>query len=229
MAKISKMIDDLTGKTEEEMRLKEQLSFLQKMASAKSETFENRLKLMLSNKEAVGALEIVGDKAFEYYSGQHVNISQQCDDAIAGAVDEFFKGGKGVKAGFQKLVKQGLSGLIGNTSIGETEEKMFFVFPENYSIVRVDVMAYKYTFSSKGVLANNVENVFVYTMAKSIVDHKKVGIDFLMHAVVDMLRGDSDEDPSLEQMMPFIQNLQMCWKLLDEGAVSGSASDLMRR
>ena len=229
MAKISKMIDDLTGKTEEEMRLKEQLSFLQKMASAKSETFENRLKLMLSNKEAVGALEIVGDKAFEYYSGQHVNISQQCDDAIAGAVDEFFKGGKGVKAGFQKLVKQGLSGLIGNTSIGETEEKMFFVFPENYSIVRVDVMAYKYTFSSKGVLANNVENVFVYTMAKSIVDHKKVGIDFLMHAVVDMLRGDSDEDPSLEQMMPFIQNLQMCWKLLDEGAVSGSVSELLRR
>ena len=158
-----------------------------------------------------------------------MNISQQCDDAIAGAVDEFFKGGKGVKAGFQKLVKQGLSGLIGNTSIGETEEKMFFVFPENYSIVRVDVMAYKYTFSSKGVLANNVENVFVSTMAKSIVDHKKVGIDFLMHAVVDMLRGDSDEDPSLEQMMPFIQNLQMCWKLLDEVAVSGSASDLMRR
>ncbi|QOS67053.1 hypothetical protein GS424_010905 [Eggerthella guodeyinii] len=228
MAKIGKMIDDLTGKSEEEIRMKEQFSFLQKMASAKSETFENRLKLMLSNKETAGALEIVGDKAFEYHNSQHVNISQQCDDAITGAVDEFFKGGKGVKAGFQKLVKQGLSGLIGNTSIGETEEKMFFVFPENYSIVRVDVMAYKYTFSSKGVLANNVENVFVYTMAKSIVDHKKVGVDFLMHAVVDMLWGDSDEGPSLDQVMPFIQNLQMCWKLLDEGAVSASASDLLR-
>ena len=56
------------------------------------------------------------------------------------------------------------------------------MFPENYSIVRVDVKAYKYTFSTKGVLAKDVENVFVYTMAKSIVDHKKVGIDYL-HAL----------------------------------------------
>lgn len=228
MAKIGKMIDDLTGKSEEEIRMKEQFSFLQKMARAKSQVFENDLKLMLTNKEAIGALEIVGDKAFEYHNSQHVNISQQCDEAILEAVDEFFKGKSGIKAGFQKLVKQGLSGLIGNTSIGETEEKMFFVFPESYSIVRVDVMAYKYTFSSKGVLAKDVENVFVYTMAKSIVDHTKVGVDYLMHSVVDMLRGDSDEDPSLDEVMPFIQSLQMCWKMLDAGAVSSGPANQLR-
>ena len=214
------LIYDLTGKTEEEIRMREQYSFLQKMASAKSETFENRLKLMLSNKESVGELEIVGDKAFEYHNGQHVNISRTCDDAIMGVIDEYFKGGKEIKADFQKLVKQGLSGLIRDTSIGETEEKLVFVYPENYSIVRVDVMAYKYTFSSKGVLAKDVENLFVYTMAKSIVDHRKVGIDFLMHAVVDMMRGGFDEEPSLDEVMPLIKGLQMCWKLLDAGPVS---------
>ena len=69
------------------------------------------------------------------------------------AVNEFFKGKSGVKQGFKAIVKQGLSGLIGDTTIGETTENMFFVFPENYSIVRVDVKAYKYTFSTKGVLA----------------------------------------------------------------------------
>ena len=35
VAKISMLIYDLTGKTEEEQRLKEQFSFLQKMARAK--------------------------------------------------------------------------------------------------------------------------------------------------------------------------------------------------
>lgn len=228
MTKIGKLIDDLTGKTEEEIRLKEQYCFLRRMASAKSETLENQLKLKLSDKEAVGELAIVGDKAFDYRSGQHVNISPHCDDAIAGAIDEYFEGSEGVKAGFRVLVKQGLSRLIENTSIGEIEDALVFVYPENYSIVRVDVMAYQYTFSSKGVLANNVENVFVYTMAKSIVDHEKVGLDSLMHAVVDMLHDGTDENPNIEQVMPFLKELQTCWKMLDEGMVPANASNLLR-
>lgn len=215
MAKISKMIDDLTGKTEEEQRIKEQFSFLQKLARAKSETYENQLKAMLASSGKDSTLEIVGSKAFEYHTGQHVNISNTCDDAIMEAVDEFFKGKKGVKEGFRTLVKHGLSGLIGDTTIGETEDKMFFVFPENYSIVRVDVMAYKYTFSSKNIFAKEVDNVFVYAMSKSIVDHTQVGVDYLMHSVVEMMRTDPDEDPDLFTVMDFIRELVSCWRLLD--------------
>ncbi|QOS67055.1 hypothetical protein GS424_010915 [Eggerthella guodeyinii] len=228
MAKISKLIDELKGKTEEEIRTREQYCFLQKMASAKSETFENRLKLKLSKEETAGAPEIVGGRAYEYHSGQHVNISQQCDDAVPKEIAEFFKGSEEVKAGFQKLVKKGLSGPINDTSIGETEETKSFVFPENYAIVRVDVTAYKYAFSSEDVLANNVENVFVYTMAKSIVDCKKVSLDSLLHAVVDILNDDTGENLNIEQVMPFVKELQMYWKLLDENAISASASDLLR-
>ena len=228
MAKIGKIIDDLTGKTEEEVCRKEQFGFLQDMAQAKSEVYMNRLKLMLENKETVGELAIVGDKAFEYHNGQHVNILPGCDDAIVDEISESFRGNKDVKPGFQALVKQGFSGLIGNTSIGKIEESLMFVYPENYTIVRMDVMAYKYTFFSKDVLVSGVENVFIYAMTKSIVDCKKVGIDYLMYAVVDMLRGDSDEDPSLEEVMPFIKSLQMCWKLLDEDAVPTGASGLLR-
>ena len=228
VAKISMLIYDLTGKTEEEIRMREQYSFLQKMASAKSETFENRLKLMLSNKESVGELEIVGDKAFEYRNGQHVNISRTCDDAIMRAIDEYFKGGKEVKAAFQKLVKQGLSGLIRDMSIGETEEKLVLVYPENYSIVRVEVKSYKYTFSTKGVLAKDVENVFVYTMAKSIVDHKKVGIDYLLHCVVDMMRKDNEDEPPIGEVMEFIKELQLCWKLLEADAVPTPTIETVR-
>ncbi|MRX81418.1 hypothetical protein [Eggerthella guodeyinii] len=215
MAKISKMIDDLTGKTEEEMRLKEQLVFLQKMASAKSEIFENRLKRMLSTPEELGELEIVGGRALEYHSGQHVNISQQCDDAVAEEIVEYFKGSPEIKACFQKFVKRGLSGLMGDMSIGEIEKSLVFVCSEDYSIVRVDIIAYKYTFSSRDVLASNVENMLVYTMAKSIVDEKKVELDYLMRFVADMLRG-ADEDLPLGKTMLFVKSLRETWTMLNQ-------------
>lgn len=213
MAKISKLIDDITGKTEEDQRLSEQFTFLQKMAKAKSETFENELKLMLSS-DTIGQVEIVGKRAFRYYNNQHVNISKSCDEAITDAIDDFFKGKDGVKDGFQKIVKQGISGLIGDTSIGENEEHMFFVYPENNAVVRVDVKAYKYTFSSKGVLAKDVENVFVYTMAKSIVDHTKLTRDELLYMVTEMAGAENAE---LAVVREFISELRECWKMLEEG------------
>lgn len=220
MAKITSMIDNLTGQDAEKQRTREQFAFLQKMARAKSQVFEDELKLMLASSAHGESLEIVGSKAFEYHHGQHVNITKACDDAIMDAVNEFFKGKAGVKEGFKTIVKQGLSGIIGDTTIGEVEDSMFFVFPENYSIVRVDVKAYKYTFSSKDIFAKDVENVFVYTMCKSIVDHTKVGVDYLMHTVVDMMRKDPNTDPDLSQVMDFIRELIACWQLLDSVSAS---------
>lgn len=222
MAKIQKLIDDVTGNSEKEQQMKERFSFLQKMAEAKSDEFRDQLKVMLSNKASSGQVEVVGDVAFEYHSGQHVNISTECDQAILDAVDNFFKGSSGLKDGFKTIVKSGLSGIIGNKAIGEVSENMFFVYPENYSIVRADVKAYRYNFSSKGVLADGVENIFVFTMCKSIVNHKTVSPDFLMHCVVDMMRIDSEKDPEIGQVMGFIRELVACWKLLDECQVDGT-------
>lgn len=221
MAKISKLIDDVTGKTEKDQEMRECFSFLQKMAEGKSAQFKDELRVMLSNKASSGQIEVVGDVAYEYHSSQHVNISASCDEAIMDAVNSFFKGSSGLKDGFATLVKQGLSGLIGNTSLGESSEDMFFVFPENYAIVRVDVKAYRYNFSSKGLLADDVENIFVFSMCKSIVDHKSVSRDCLMHAVVDMMRTDPDKDPDITEVMSFIKQLVACWQLLDECSVNG--------
>lgn len=222
MAKVQKLIDDATGSSEKEQQMRERYSFLQKMAEAKSEEFKDQLRVMLSNKASAGQIEVVGDVAFEYHSGQHVNISTECDQAILDSVDEFFKGSAGLKDGFKTIVKHGLSGIIGNKSIGEVSENMFFVYPENYSIVRADVKVYRYNFSSKGVFSDDVENVFIFTMCKSIVNHKTVSPDFLMHCVVDMMRTDPTQDPDIEQVMGFIKELVACWKLLDECQVDGA-------
>ncbi len=208
MAKIISKIDELTGKTEQERILKEQFGFLQKMAQAKCDQFESELKSMFTS-GGTSECEVVGKRAIAYYNCQHVDIKAGCDTAIKDAIDMFFNGGDDVKQGFQKLIKTALDTLIGNTAMGEHEEKMFFVYPENFAIVRVDVKCYKYCFSSSGIIANT-ENVFCYTMAKSIVDHTKVTIDELLYMVTDMIGADN-----LEEVEAFVKQLKQVWSLLE--------------
>ena len=52
-----------------------------------------------------------------------------------------------------------LETLINISSIGEDQEDMFFIYPENNAVVRLDVKAYKYTFTKKGIIAD-CENIF---------------------------------------------------------------------
>ena len=127
-------------------------------------------------------------------------------------MDMFFNGEDEVKQGFQKLIKTALDTLIGNTAMGEHEEKMFFIYPENFAIVRVDVKCYKYCFSSSGVIANT-ENVFCYTMAKSIVDHTKVSIDELLYMVTEMIGADK-----LDEVEKFVEKLKKIWNMLENKA-----------
>ena len=86
---------------------------------------------------------------------------------------------------------------------------MFFVYPENFAIVRVDVKCYKYCFSSTGIIANT-ENVFCYTMAKSIVDHTKITIDELLYMVTEMIGADK-----IEEVEAFVNQLKKVWSLLE--------------
>lgn len=214
MAEISKVINAFSGATEEEVRNKERLSFIQKMAQSKSDLYECKLKDMFATGVKCG-LEIVETEPKEYHSGQHVNISDNCDEALSKLVDKYFQGKDTVKRGFCSLVKSGFSKLISDTTIGETEDKKCFVYPENNSLIRVDVMAYKYTFSASGVIAKDIDNIFVYTMSKSVVDHTRVSADCLLHEVVEMMRTDEDKDPDLNTVMDYIRELISCWRFLD--------------
>ena len=209
MAKIISKIDEITGKTEQDQILKEQFSFLQKMAQAKCEQFEAELKSMFTS-GGTSECEVVGNRAIAYYKCQHVDIKAGCGTAIREAINMFFSGGDDVKNGFQKIVETALDTLIGNTSMGEHEEKMFFVYPENFAIVRVDVKCYKYCFSSSGVIAKS-ENVFCYTMAKSIVDHTKLTIDELLYMVVEMIGAEK-----IDEVEAFIKQLKSIWKMLED-------------
>ncbi|MCM1333882.1 MAG: hypothetical protein NC084_04005 [Bacteroides sp.] len=208
MARINDKINNLTGKDEAERKLKEQFSFLQKMAKAKCAQFEAELREMFSEKKT-SECEVVGNRAITYYDGQHVDIHAGCDKAIKQAIDLFFKGGSDVNQGFQKLITTALDTLIGDTSIGEQEKKMFFVYPENFAIVRVDIKFYKYCFSSSGIIAQS-ENIFCYTFSKSIVDHKKIGIDELLYMATEMIGSDK-----IEEVEAFVKKLRSVWNTLE--------------
>lgn len=209
MAKIVNKMNGLTGKTEQESVLKEQFAFLQKMAEAKCNEFESELKSMFTS-GGTAECEIVGNRAIAYHACQHVDIKTGCDDAIKDAIDMFFRGRDDVKQGFQKIIKAALDTIIGDTAMGEHQVKKFFIYPENFAIVRVDVKFYKYCFSSSGVIADT-ENIFCYTMAKSIVDHTKVTIDELLYMVTEMIGTDK-----LDEVEAFVEQLKNVWGLLED-------------
>lgn len=209
MAKIVKKIDELTGSDENTRIIKEQFGFLQKMAEAKCEQFKSELQNMLKSGD-VHECEIVGKRAIAYYEGQHVDIKSGCGPAIKEAINMFFNGGDDIKEGFKKIVETALDTLIGDNTIGEHKFKTFFVYPENLAIVRVDFKCYKYCFSSNGIIANS-ENIFCYTMSKSIVDHKKMTIDELTYMIAEMIGSDK-----IDEVDAFINKLKEIWEKLED-------------
>lgn len=209
MAKIANMINEITGADEEAQKKKEQFAFLQKMAQAKCAEFKADLE-----KGALGeknAIEIGGGRYFKYYSGQHVDLHSGANERINESIDSFFKGKEGLKDGFRNLISGALEVLINDTTIGEKQEDMFFVFPENNAIVRLDVKTYKYNFSRKGLVAE-CENVFCYTMAKSIIDHKTLNLDELLYFISDM----SGADGNIKAVNQFVDEITSLWAKLED-------------
>lgn len=208
MAKIVDMINTLTGANEAEQKKREQFTLLQKMAEAKCAEFKAELeKTALGDKNKT---EIGGGRYFRYYSAQHVDISSEINDRINETINSFFKGKEGMKEGFQNLIRTSLDALINHTTIGEKTEDMFFIYPENNAIVRLDVKAYKYSFSQKGLIAD-CENIFCYMMGKSIIDHTTLSLDELLYFISDM-SGASD---NLEIVTKFTQEITALWHTLE--------------
>lgn len=208
MAKIANMINSITGADEEAQKKKEQFAFLQKMAQAKCAEFKADLeKGALGDKNKI---EIGGGRYFKYYMGQHVDLHSGANERISETVDSFFRGKEGLKDGFKSLINGALETLINDTTIGEKQEDMFFVFPENNAIVRMDVKAYKYSFSKKGFIAD-CENVFCYTMAKSIIDHKTLNLDELLYFISDM----SGAEGNIKAIDAFVDEITSIWAKLE--------------
>lgn len=188
MAKVVKIIENLTGSDKELSEKKEQFKFLQTMGETKCDQFKAELE-----KNALGErkqTEIGGGRYVQYYQECHIDLHSGANDSIDEALNSFFKGKEGLKDGFHALISTAIDSLINETVMGETTRDMFFVYPENNAIVRLDVKAYVYKFTKKGLIAD-CENLFCYTMGKSIIDYTTLNISELLYFLSDMA-GASD-------------------------------------
>lgn len=225
MASLKKIMNDISGASEEELKEKENLDFLLKSASTKLELAQNDIAQMLQgHSTGIGQLYVVPDSVIESDSGFHVSAGEEMDQGLAAAVDLFFKGSKeSVKAGFQTMVKSALSAFFADTMAGEQTKRLYFVTMTNFALIRVDLFVWKYYFEQKG-LSDQVQQAFCYTFTKSVIDHTKVSNDFLLATIEPY----TDDDP--DAIKTYLQELFSVFKYLegqDPRAVTAKAKEVM--
>jgi hypothetical protein len=206
MSELRKLFEQETGEQLERLQL------LVDAAETKLSEFRMELREMFLNPGAEEKVAIIGKRAIHYYDQYQANVHEGVDDGINSIIDNFFTGtSEGVKEGFKSLIKIGLSTIFGNVTIGETQLHQYFIIPENNAFVRVDVKAWRYQFSSVGVIGK-AHNAFCYVFCKSVVDHTQVTIDELIYLVSEM----AGPNATLKSVKDLINAMRELWNDTDK-------------
>ncbi|MCJ1292386.1 hypothetical protein MMC34_003936 [Xylographa carneopallida] len=116
---------------EKEAKAKEQLELMMKLADARLDTFEAKLKTMFLDRDSSMKTSVPGRRALRFERHVRVDTQNGTSEGVDTAVDAFFgagdTGSKGVLEGFKSVVKTGLSAILGDTSAGESYDEKFFV------------------------------------------------------------------------------------------------------
>ncbi|WP_375738030.1 hypothetical protein [Pseudomonas boanensis] len=197
MGSITKMLKDISGATEDEKEQKERLELILMLAKSKIQSYKDELNMMFMNPAEVNKIQVPGNRAIRYIEQYHVAVSQSfsqtCGDHMSAAIDAFFslgeKGGndkQSIKNGVQALISTALDGFIGSTEVGESEERVYVVIPENNAFVRVDIACWKYHFEQHKIIDQS-DTAVAYVLCKSVVNHDDLSIDELIYLASDAL------------------------------------------
>jgi hypothetical protein len=195
MGSLTKMLDSITGATEEATEQKERLEVILKLAKSKLQVFKDRVEMNFSNPGAIEKLQIPGIRAMRYIEQYHVackeGLDQKVQDHMTAAIDAFFSIGDGhdkkaVQDGVKSLISTALAGFIGSTEVGESEQQIFVVIPENNAFIRADICCWKYHFEQHKLIEKN-DTAMAYLLCKSVVDHNKVTIDELIYLATEAM------------------------------------------
>ena len=107
-----------------------------------------------------------------------VDVSNAPDDAITTSIKEMFGGN--IIQGLVSLIGVALNQFLGNTQAGASEQNDYHIVFSNNTLMRIDVMFYKYEFSSKGV-EDERRNGFCYCTQAAVVDLNKVSPEVLLY------------------------------------------------
>ena len=199
---------DLLRDPSAEAKAKEQLQFLQNAATSKLKLYRAELENMFLNPEAVGKVQMVGNRAMRYYEEYRVDVNEGASGKVSDVVKNFFRGSSdSVKEGFTTVIQMSLESILGNTSAGEQETLSFYVMIEHNAFVRVDAKYWRYNFSQDGIVGNH-KNAFCYLFCKSIVDHKKITLDEMAYLITEGSGGKDVEK--------FVDEIKAVWKKVHE-------------
>jgi hypothetical protein len=209
MGSLARKIQELTGGDDEQQRIKERLELLLLAAKAKLRGYRDEINQQFLNPAQVDRIQIPGNRAIRFIEQYHVVAKQNMGSAVNGhldrAIDAFFSIGgdkdtkKNVQSGVKNLIATGLSGFIGTTEAGESEERIYIVVPENNAFVRVDVAVWKYHMTQSKFIDES-DTAIAYIFCKSVIDHTKITLDELIYMISDTLASPArSEDVSHEE------------------------------
>ncbi|AKB60489.1 hypothetical protein [Methanosarcina mazei] len=208
MAKISDTVQSFVGNDHQKER--EQYSFLKKVADDKIALYKSELENMFLNPEAVGKVQIIGKRAFEYTQESHVGLGSKSDVTakIGDSIGNFLKGdAEDITKGILDIASVAVDSILGNVSLGEQEFQTFFVMPQHNAIIRTDIKCWRYNFSSTGIITNS-ENIFCYVCCKSVVDHTTLTDDEFTFMISEYVGDDPDK------VKAYAEKLRDIWKAL---------------
>lgn len=195
MGSMTHAIKQATGATEDEQDEKERLEILRKSAEGKVEAFRVEIDDNFLNPGQIETKEVPGHRSVRYIEQYHIASSENFSEQVSGhldrAIDSFFSIGGGdnkaaIQGGVKSLISVALDGFIGSTSVGETEEKVYVVVPENNAFIRADIACWKYTFTQKKLISQR-DTAVAYVLCKSVIDHAKLTVDELIYFATQAL------------------------------------------
>ena len=154
-------------KAVEELQMLQEM-MVNKVAAARAEMREKALKD--ANVPIVAFVD-----TSEKYS---VDVSNAPDDAITTSIKDMFGGN--IIQGLVSLIGVALNQFLGNTQADASEQNDYHIVFSNNTLMRIDVMFYKYEFSSKGV-EDERRNGFCYCTQAAVLDLKKVSPEVLLY------------------------------------------------
>lgn len=107
-----------------------------------------------------------------------VSVSNVPDEDITKSIKDMFGGN--IIQGLVSLIGVALNQFLGNTQAGASEQNDYHIVFSNNTLMRIDVMFYKYEFSSKGV-EDERRNGFCYCTQAAVLDLKKVSPQVLLY------------------------------------------------
>ncbi|KAG9093713.1 hypothetical protein FS749_013902 [Ceratobasidium sp. UAMH 11750] len=209
---ISKLLSGGDSKAE----VREQLQFLVNAARERLDRYQAELESSFADKSEIQRRAIPGNRAIRWVREYTVGVSDQPSDNVENAVDSFFgvantesneeKKDK-IVDGFKSIVKGALDAFLGNAQVGEHEEKKFFVFVQHNPIICIDVMLWRYNFSSKTIMAEAQSNVLCYIICSSVVNRSALTFDEMIYLLSEYAGDENVEE--------YIDSLARVWKKME--------------